>query len=224
MCGRYVIDPETGWPRKLVEGEPGFGEWADYNVSPSRMVPALGRISGQMRMFEAHWGLVPGWAKDWDAMKTKPINARVETVAEKPMFRGAFKRGRVAIPASGYYEWQATPDGKQPHYIHPADGQPLFFAGLAEVWGPEDKRSVTIITGPSTGPASTVHDRMPMMLTWPRGIELWTSDADDPADLLALLEDETNAIADSLIVEPVSRAVNSPRNNSPELIQPIEFG
>lgn len=220
MCGRYVIDPNTGWPRQMAIDEPFFDEFSDYNIAPSRSVPVLQRLDGQLRLETAHWGLVPGWQKTWEGAKHKPINARVETVAEKPMFREAFKRGRVVLPASGYYEWKPTAGTKQPFYLHPADGSALFFAGLLESWGEgENQRlSTTIITGPAEGAAAAVHDRMPVCLTYPKGVELWTGEADDPDDLLALLADEAAAVAATLEAYPVSTAVGNVRNNGPELL------
>jgi putative SOS response-associated peptidase YedK len=183
------------------------------------------------------WGLVPFWAKD-PSIGSRLINARAETVASKPAFRRAFARRRCLLPADGYYEWQ-RPDGsasdkgggaKQPYYIFRGDGGPLAFAGLYELWRdgavPDDHErawlwTATIITTSAPDELGTIHDRMPMVIA-PDRFEEWLDPDDvDPADLMALL---APAAAAGLTSYPVSTAVNSVRNNGPELIERVEPG
>jgi putative SOS response-associated peptidase YedK len=184
------------------------------------------------------WGLVPFWAKD-PKIGSRLINARAETVASKPAFRHAFKRNRCLLPADGYYEWQ-RPDGstqdepggrggaKQPYYITRGDGGPLAFAGLYELWRdpelPDDHErawlwTATIITTSAPDDLGRIHDRMPMVIEPDRWADWLDPAASDPADLAALL---APAASDGLISYPVSTAVNSVRNNGPELLTRIE--
>jgi putative SOS response-associated peptidase YedK len=196
---------------------------------------ASARSAGTARELRVvRWGLVPFWAKD-PSIGSRMINARAETVDSKPAFRRAFARRRCLLPADGYYEWQArsgTADrpspGKQPYYICRADGGPLAFAGLYELWRdrelPDDDErawlwTATIITTSAPDDLGRIHDRMPMVITPDRWAD-WLDPADsDPARLRELL---APAVVDGLISYPVSRAVNSVRNNSPELIERAE--
>ena len=187
------------------------------------------------------WGLVPFWAKD-PSIGSRLINARAETVASKPAFRRAFTRRRCLLPADGYYEWQRpdgsesdTPGGKgkgakQPYYIFREDGGPLAFAGLYELWRdsslPDDHErawlwTATIITTSAPDELGRIHERMPMVIQPDRWQDWLDPAANDPADLIALL---APAASIGLTSYPVSTAVNSVRNNSPELIERIEPG
>jgi putative SOS response-associated peptidase YedK len=201
---------------------------ADSKGPAAASSPATG-AARELRV--VRWGLVPFWAKD-PSIGSRMINARAETVDSKPAFRRAFARRRCLLPADGYYEWQAksgTADrpapGKQPYYICRADGGPLAFAGLYELWRdrelPDDDErawlwTATIITTSAPDELGRIHDRMPMVITPDRWTD-WLDPADsDPARLRELL---APAVADGLISYPVSRAVNSVRNNGPELIE-----
>jgi putative SOS response-associated peptidase YedK len=181
------------------------------------------------------WGLVPSWAKDI-SIGSRLINARAETVSEKPSFRRAFARRRCLLPADGYYEWQAAGEGasdkpkkaKQPFFIHRADDAPLAFAGLYELWrdrsvadGDQDAWlwTATIITTSAPDELGKIHDRMPMVIA-PESWTDWLDPANsDVSDLQALL---APAAARGLVSYPVSTAVNSVRHNGPELIEPFE--
>jgi putative SOS response-associated peptidase YedK len=188
------------------------------------------------------WGLVPFWAKD-PKIGSRLINARAETVDSKPAFRQAFKRRRCLLPADGYYEWQ-RPDGtggsdepggksggaKQPYFITSGDGRPLAFAGLYELWRdaalPDDHQrawlwTATIITTSAPDDLGKIHDRMPMVIAPDRWPDWLDPACDDPADLMALL---APAASGGLISYPVSTAVNSVRNNGPQLIERMEPG
>src|SRR6266581_179202 len=185
------------------------------------------------------WGLVPFWAKD-PSIGSRLINARAETVASKPAFRRAFTRRRCLLPADGYYEWQ-RPDGtasdksgkggaKQPYFIFRQDGGPLAFAGLYELWRdesvPDDHErawlwTATIITTSAPDDLGKIHDRMPMVIEPDRWEDWLDPENKDPADLMALLAPATSG---GLTSYPVSTAVNSVRNNGPELIERVEPG
>jgi putative SOS response-associated peptidase YedK len=182
------------------------------------------------------WGLVPSWAKDI-SIGSKMINARAETVSEKPAFRSAFSRRRCLLPADGYYEWQPPPAGsrgpKQPYFICRPDRGPLAFAGLYELWrdravAKDDPAAwlwtATIITTSAPDELGEIHDRMPMVIDSSRWADWLDPGNADAADLRALL---TPAQASGLISYPVSLAVNSVRNNGPELIaqaDPVRHG
>ena len=176
------------------------------------------------------WGLVPFWAKDIK-IGSRMINARAETIAEKPAFRRAFAKRRCLVPADGYYEWQQVPGAaKQPIYISRADGRSLAFAGLYELWrdpavNSDDQDAwlwtTTIITTSAPDEIGMIHDRMPMIID-PGSWADWLDPANnDVADLKALL---TPAMVGDLTTWPVSTAVNSVRNNGPELIEPVSVG
>ncbi len=192
---------------------------ASFNASPGQVAPVI-RTDDQGRRAEwMRWGLTPSWSKDG---KPGPINAKSETLAVNGMFRAAFAKRRCIVPVSGFYEWKQVGPGKQPYYIHPADPEGvLSLAGVWEFWRKgEDGEpivSFTVITT-SAGPVmSPLHDRSPVILT-PAGVDQWLDRAAAPDDLKALL---TNAAESSLAARPVSRKVNSPRNNGPELIEAI---
>jgi putative SOS response-associated peptidase YedK len=189
---------------------------------------AGGQVARELRV--VRWGLVPSWAKDI-SIGSRLINARAETVAEKPAFRRAFERRRCLLPADGYFEWQVPASGtgpKQPFYITRRDGGPLAFAGLYELWRDHqvpdgDPRawlwSATIITTSAPDELGQIHDRMPMVIdqqSWDDWLDPANSAADALSELLA------PAATSGLISYPVSRAVNSVRNNGPDLIEPDE--
>jgi putative SOS response-associated peptidase YedK len=185
-----------------------------------------GPVERQLRI--VRWGLVPYWAKD-PAIGSRMINARAETVSEKPAYRRAFSRRRCLLPADGFYEWQQiVEDGrkrKQPYFIHRADGGPLAFAGLYELWRdksmPEDSDdawlwTATIITTTATDEVGQIHDRMPMVID-PASWQDWLDpDNNDVPGLRQLL---VPAVAGRLTSYPVSTAVNNVRNNGPELLE-----
>ena len=177
------------------------------------------------------WGLVPFWAKD-RSIGSRMINARAETVSEKPAFRSAFARRRCLLPADGYYEWYRPDDAakaaKQPYYIRRADGGPLAFAGLYELWRdravPDDHRdawlwTTTIITTSAPDELGRIHDRMPMVIRPDRWADWLDPGNNDTGDVRGLL---APAVSGELISYPVSTAVNSVRNNGPRLIEPAE--
>ncbi len=164
-----------------------------------------------------HWGLIPHWAKD-RRIGNRMINARAESVLEKPAFRDAMRRRRCLVVADGFYEWRKTGDGKQPYFIHRQDDRPFAFAGLWESWqGPEDEplQSCTILTTQPTRLLKPIHDRMPVILP-AEHYEPWLDPAGRAQDLAALLEP---CESEPLEAYPVSPLVNSPRNDSPQCVE-----
>lgn len=229
MCGRYVV---TTPPQQLalefdavlrIEQEPV--DYPDYNVAPTKPVPAV-LVRGDERVLSTlRWGLIPFWAKD-PSIGAKMINARIESAAEKSAFKQSFARRRCLLPADGYYEWLALPDAsakgkprKQPYYIRPADGGPLAFAGLYERWRDAEGRelwSTTILTAAAAEPLAWLHDRMPLSVPHSRW-NAWL----DPAEQDPLRARELLDFAPHWSAAPVSEQVNSVRNNGPELIETV---
>ena len=217
MCGRFAFHS----PREAVLEYFGLELPADaapsYNIAPSQSVAVLRAGAGdEDEIALLKWGLVPSWAKD-PAVGNRMINARAETVAEKPAFRAAWKRRRCGILADGFYEWQTMPDGpKQPWFIRPVSNGPFLMAGLWEHWekGPEPLQTCTIITTAASQTMQAVHHRMPVILG-PESLETWLH-GEDPAAAAAILEQPGPALQ----MHGVSRFVNSPANNGPDLILP----
>ena len=162
-----------------------------------------------------YWGLIPSWAKD-PKSGYKTINARAETVATKPAFRAAYQARRCLMPASGFYEWKRDVDPKQPYFIHRRDGDPLAFAGLWETWkGPDEIiESCTIVTTKANPMMAELHNRMPVLLD-PRDFDWWmTGKTEEVGQLLAPCPSE------ALEAYPISRRVNNPRHEGPEILEP----
>jgi len=220
MCARYTLTVEiTQILKRLLIKPAGREIPPSYNIAPTQTAPVI--LNDRERSLEfLRWGLIPSWAKD-ATIGHKLINARAETIAEKPSFRRAFKKSRCLIPADGFYEWQTAPDGrtKIPMRIRLKSKEPFTFAGLWESWkDPQEKevRTFTIIT---TGPnemLQPIHNRMPVILK-KENEEEWLDPNADPGRLANALvpypSDEMEAYA-------VSRRVNNPRVNDPELIVP----
>ena len=169
-----------------------------------------------------HWGLIPHWAKQRES-NYRMINARAETVAEKPAFRSPFRHRRCLIPADGFYEWESAEQGRTPHWVYRADGHPMVFAGIwASRIDPETEewhRTCSIITGEAQGTIKSIHDRMPIALV-PTVWDRWLNrDLRDPEEANSLLQPiETDAVMEHI----VSRGVNSVRNKPPGLRDQIE--
>lgn len=211
------------------------GRDANYNVAPTNDVLGVvdpmgiadedGRVEHQVRSYQ--WGLVPSWAKDVK-IGSKMINARAETIAEKPAFKGLFRKHRLIVPMDGFYEWQvvAGQKAKQPMFIHRADGEPLAVAGMWAAW--RDKalgddapwlHTCTVITTTANSTMAPVHDRMPVVLPADRWDE-WLDPTNQDID--GLLHFLVPAPDDVLVMHPVSTAVNNVRNKGAELIDRVE--
>lgn len=235
MCGRFVVASAgsdlVGVLRVDVEGD-DLPE-PSYNVAPtSRVAIVLDSAKTEpptRRLEAARWGLVPSWAKD-TKIGARAFNARAEELEDKPMFRGALEKRRAVVPTSGYYEWKNVDGVKIPHYIHPADGEPLFLAGLYEWWRDKTKGdddpdrwllSFTILTRDAIGRLGSIHDRMPLFLD-PDHADAWLDPTtDNVRDVLDAAIDAAPALAETLDDHEVSTAVGNVRNDVPELIEPV---
>ena len=220
MCGRYAAFLPAEAIVALFHTEGATPNWAPtWNMAPTRDAPVVRRHpeSGERRLDLLRWGLIPHWAKDPKAIRMS-INARAETVSTTPMFRDAYARGRrCLVPADAFYEWQVTPDGKIPHAIARADGQPLVFAGLWEGWRGADGsviRSFVILTTIANDALRPLHERMPVVLE-PADWSDWLGEG--AAEVAPLMR----ASATEFRVWRVGTAVNNVRNDSAELLNPV---
>ncbi|MFA6162195.1 MAG: SOS response-associated peptidase [Methylobacter sp.] len=222
MCGRFALysDPFTLARRFEAEALPELRP--RYNIAPTQNIPIVREEEGKRRFALARWGLIPHWAKDMK-IGYHTINARAETVAEKPAFRNAYKHRRCMIPADGYFEWQVVPDSKtkQPWFIALQDREPMAFAGLWERWRSpegEELESCSIIVTDANKIMRPIHDRMPVILA-PEDWDAWLeTDAKDAGSLQILLKPYP---AEGMAAWPVSTKVNSPRNDSVECMEQI---
>jgi putative SOS response-associated peptidase YedK len=221
MCGR--VASYFTWKQIKALAEPFWMPNASsdpepsWNVAPTQQAPIIRITDGKPDCIHARWGLVPFWANDLK-IGARMINARSETVAEKPAFRSAFKSRRCIVPISGFYEWQKQDDGtKVPHFITRADGNPMLLAGLWEHWDKSDEpvESFTIITTDANGFMSSIHDRMPAILE-PEQVSAWLHSQNSATNAHTLLSPAADGILEA---HPVSMQVNSPRHNGPELIE-----
>ncbi|HJP20229.1 MAG: SOS response-associated peptidase [Alphaproteobacteria bacterium] len=224
MCGRFAFTSPVEAMRQLfgIEERPNLAP--RYNIAPTQEVVIVRHeeVTGRC-LARAHWGLLPPWAKD-RAMAARLINARAESVAEKPSFRAAFRARRCLIPADGYYEWVAMKDGKQPYRLARRDGGLFAFAGLWDRWTPpegdEPVESCTIITTAADDVVRPIHQRMPAILA-PGDYAAWLGESEVSRDqLLTLVQ---GASSPDLIATPVSRRLNSPRHDDAACIEPVEL-
>ena len=222
MCGRFtlLVPGEELAEHFDVEETPSLAP--RYNIAPTQPVAAVrfNRDRGRRELLHLHWGLIPFWAKD-TSMAGRMINARSETVAEKPAFRAAYKYRRCLIPASGFYEWQKQNGHKQPYYIHHAEAQPLALAGLWEHWQGADGseiESCTILTTRPNDKIRPLHNRMPVILNT-QDYEVWLhSDGQNMDELQHLLRP---APEEALEAYPISTYVNNPQNEGPRCVAPL---
>lgn len=222
MCGRFTLTVDPG---QLQETFP----WVEipeeilprYNIAPSQPVAVVPN-DGKNRLDFFNWGLIPFWAKD-PKIGNRMINARSETLAEKPSFRGSFKYKRCLVLADGFYEWRKEPGStaKTPMYIHMKDKKPFAFAGLWDSWQSKDGseiRSCTIITTEPNSLVAEIHNRMPVIL--PAEVyQDWLHEGEYDQSLLSSLLKPYPS--EPLEAYPVSRQVNSPQNDSPDIINPL---
>jgi putative SOS response-associated peptidase YedK len=235
MCGRFVqaSSPELLVARFGVDEAAAARHDASYNVAPRATVYAVrdragGDQSGdhgrRRYLSDLRWGLIPSWAKD-PKVGDRMINARAESLADKPAYERAFRRHRCLVPAEGFYEWQRRGSRKQPMFIHRWDGEPMAFAGLWAAWrDPNDPdgewlRSCAIVTTNANDTLAPLHDRMPVVLEerdWDRWLDPDSGDVDALTHLLQPASD------DLLVAYPVGTAVNSADNDGPELVERVE--
>ena len=220
MCGRFSLHTPESQIREafnLEQIEP-LGLNPRFNIAPSQDIPIVRDTDTGPEMTLARWGLVPSWSKE-SKSKYSTINARIESVADKPTYRTPFKRRRCLIPADGFYEWQQVAGNKVPHHIRMKDGKVFAFAGLWDHWEGEGKTldSCTIIVMPSNEVMRPIHERMPAIIA-PAHYDLWLdSRITDKQEIMQYL---TSAPSSQLTAYPVSTWVNSPKNNDERCIQP----
>lgn len=222
MCGRFtLITPaETLVEQFQLFEAPTLSP--RYNIAPTQPVAAVRQSPGNggRELVLLRWGLVPSWAKD-PGIGARMINARSETVAQKPAFRAAFRRRRCLVLADGFYEWQRLERGKQPFYVRLHDGRPFAFAGLWEHWeGPDETMldSCTVLTTEPNDLLRPVHNRMPVILE-PKYYDLWLDPGVQEAELLQPLL--RLYPSEGMLAYPVSTWVNSPGNDGPQCIEPL---
>ena len=237
MCGRFVSTSTADeiarhfGARPVAPQLPGVHAVAEsllqpsWNVAPTRRIWIV-RGGPEGRLLEqARWGLVPSWAKD-PSVGQRMINARVETLDERPAYRAAYRRRRCVVPADGFYEWQPRPGErrKQPWYFTSQDGAPLAFAGLWEEWRRDEQQEAalvtcTIVTTEADATVGPVHDRMPLTLEGP-AVDQWLAEGRLPEGILAALLGRTVRLR----AHPVGQAVGNVSNDGPQLISPVETG
>lgn len=226
MCGRFTLTV-----RQLAEVAADVGAFVEdefvashrprYNVAPTSRHWIVRLEAGRRELVPASWGLVPSWAKD-RAIGARQINARAETVAEKPAFRAAFRARRCLVPIDGFYEWRGPKGAREPVWFHAADRSVLWLAGLFEGWTEpstgEVLTSFTVLTTEPNAEVREVHDRMPVILSR-QGLATWLeTPATNDVALRALL---VPAPDDRLAVHPVSRRVNAVQADDPGLVEPV---
>jgi len=222
MCGRFILNSS---PARLKDhfataNEPDAKP--RFNIAPSQPVPVVRPgESGNREFTTAQWGLIPSWVKDPMQIQ-HPINAKAETAAIKPMFRHAYRKSRVLVPADGFYEW-ATKDGvKQPYLIRLRDGEPMGMGGLLEHWhGPEgDLATFTILTTSANSLMAKIHDRMPVIIK-PEDYATWLdTNFTDVIKIQAMTLPYPDRFMEAY---PVSRKVNNPKNDSLDLIAEVQI-
>lgn len=224
MCGRYTLTDSLDRLQMRFHFQwKGTDYRPRYNIAPTQEVLAVTQANGGRQGETMRWGLIPSWAKDL-TLGGRMINAKAETVAERPAFRVAFKKRRCLVLADGFYEWRKDTNGKTPMRMTLRSGGPFAFAGLWEVWkspAGEPVRSCTVITTTANALVAPIHDRMPVILP-ERAESLWLEhELSDPAVLTSLL---LPYAAGEMLAYPVAPAVNSVRNDDPALIKPQGVG
>ncbi len=204
FCARFGCAPPSGWTPR-------------WNIAPQSRIVAVHAPEGKREAVWMRWGFRPSWAREPQTIRPQ-INARIETVSERPMFRDAFRRRRALVPASGFYEWQKPPRGpSRPFFIAAAGGELLALAALFATPAGEEEATVAILTRPASAPLQPIHHRMPLILpekSWKR----WLDPEPVDAALLRRLLEEAETV--HLHAVPVSRRVNDPRQDDPSLLTP----
>lgn len=224
MCGRFTLTTPASGISEYFSVTLPQGLQADtwrprYNIAPSQNISVIVQQDGQRQWKLFRWGLIPSWAKDM-RIGYKMINARAETLAEKPSYRSAFKKRRCLVVADGFYEWEKVKGGKQPRYFTLNDGGLMAFGGLWEKWSGEKDPvySCTIVTTTANDLLARYHDRMPVILD-PKEYDYWLdADFEDRDRLRSFLDPYP---AKEMTVRRVSQLVNNVKNDSPECIEPV---
>jgi putative SOS response-associated peptidase YedK len=229
MCGRFIATSPPASIANWLNATPEpdlIDDGPRYNIAPTAEVMAVAETAAGRRVGRYRWGLIPSWSKD-SSIGARMINARAETITEKPSFRGLVATSRCVVPMDGFYEWAPSTGpsaGKTPFLMRRRDAYPMYMAGLWTTWQSRDGtdqtiRSATVITCQASTALSAIHHRMPVILD-DEGVDLWLDHAmRDTAVLTSLLspaEDET------LEITRVSTAVNNARNQGPHLIEAVE--
>lgn len=221
MCGRFAFYSPAEAVTRLFLAEVDEDPAPRYNIAPTQGAPVVRQgAEGVRRLALLRWGLIPFWAKD-PGIGNRMINARAETVATKPAFRQAYRKRRCLVLADGFYEWQKAAGGKIPWFISQASGDPFAMAGLWESWrggGEEPLETCTILTTAASESLAPIHHRMPVILD-ADGIDAWLNPDSADADLATIFG---GAATPPLEAVEVSRRVNSPANEGPELILPAQ--
>ena len=220
MCGRFSLHTPESTIREVFN--PGntepLGLSPRYNIVPSQQIPIIRTTETSREMVLAKWGLIPNWSKE-SKSKYSTINARIESVAEKPTYRTPFKHRRCLLPTDGFYEWKVINGNKVPHHIRMRDDSVFAFAGLWDHWEGEDTsiESCSIIVMPANEVMGPIHERLPAIIA-PAHYELWLdSRITDKQEIMRYL---TSAPSSQLTAYPVSTWVNSPKNNDERCVQP----
>ena len=220
MCGRYLITTAPEAMRRLFRyrEQPNFP--ARYNVAPTQPIAVVRLHEGERQFALLRWGLIPAWVKDPRAFSLL-INARADSVNDKPAFSNAMKRRRCLIPADGFYEWKAEGGRKRPYVVRPKDRGPIAFAGLWECWmGPngEEMETAAIITTEASPSLHRIHHRMPVIVP-PEAFDFWLDCANvDALTAAAVLTPAPNALMEAY---EISTAVNRVANDAPDLLDPL---
>ncbi|MCM3038156.1 SOS response-associated peptidase [Paenibacillus motobuensis] len=222
MCGRFTVTApiEDIMVWYTIDKNPNINYKPIYNAAPMQYVPAVVHGKDGNHLGELRWGLVPSWAKD-DKIGSKMINARAETITEKPSFNRLLASRRCIIPADGFYEWQSRAGSKQPYRIIMKGGDLFSFAGLYDIWSDQEEKKLSTCTIITTGPNSLmaeIHNRMPVILRKEDETEWLDRGNTDISAILRLLRPYG---ADKMLAYPVSAAVGNVRNNYAELLDEV---
>ncbi|HEY0222944.1 MAG TPA: SOS response-associated peptidase [Pseudolabrys sp.] len=223
MCGRYTIVAPPQVLRDLFRyaEQPNFPP--RYNVAPAQPIPIVRVVNGARHFALVRWGLLPSWVKDPKKFSLL-INARGESVTEKPAFRAAMRRRRCLIPTDGFYEWKASGSRKQPYYVRATSGEPFAFAGLWETWiGPngEELETAAIVTTAANKTLEPIYDRMPVVVP-PDQFDLWLDHStEDVGAAVALIQPAPENLLEAY---PVATDVNRVANDNPKLLEPVVAG
>src|SRR3954447_21572294 len=219
MCGRYAITSAPETIRHLLRylEQPNFPP--RYNVAPTQPVPIVRVTEGKRHFALVRWGLIPAWVKDPRTFSLV-INARGESVLDKPAFKNAMKYRRCLFPADGFYEWERKGEKKQPYFVRRKGGGPLAFAGLWEIWmGPngEEQETAAIIPTDASRSIAHIHDRMPVIVP-PEAFDFWLDPNVDAEMATSVIQPAKDALIEAY---EVSSAVNQTANDSPMLVEPL---